>query len=140
MSADMLAFTAMINSFFNRRVAEYTSISAALSDFINLLYSKADVNLFYIQILFKTFLKATNDFRIPAVVDPEKVEFFTMQGLVQARSSFMLLGFQDIRRYMATPSSYLNDKGPSTFDVYFGEVEDDDILVAVADDDEDDDD
>lgn len=124
-SADMLAFSSAVTAFFNRRLIDYTSISVALTDLCNLLYTKADVNVFYLQVMLKAFLKSPNDFRIPQITDPETVQFHTMERLIPARSSVMVLGYEKVENYLAQPASYLYEKGRSVFDPFFGEIDSD---------------
>lgn len=139
-SADMLAFTGAVDSFFDSKLAEYSSASVALADLSNLLYSKLDINFFYLQVLMKAFLRTPNDFRIPQITDPDKVAFFTMRALVPARSSTTVFGFENVRDYVYNPASYLMDKSPNgIFDPFFGDLRNADMTVDFVCNDEDDD-
>lgn len=119
---NMMLFVKAVKHFLESNIDNYTSISAALRDFSDIVYSKVDnAALMHLEVLIKAYLITSNDdYRIPEVKDPENVRFQTLDNILSFRSIGQKFAYQCLNVYLGTPSAYLVPKGASEFDTFLG--------------------
>lgn len=124
---DMLMFVKNVESMLRTELSSRTSITNALQDFISVLYSKTSVNVFFVEILLKAFLRdGTPGGGIPVVKDPNNVVFGTMDGNIIDNSVSVKLGHERLgtksigNNYFAEAATSVVPKGPGLFDPLFG--------------------
>ena len=108
-------------------LAERTSITNALQDLTSILYSKTSVNVFFVEILLKAFLRdKVEGGGIPIVTDPNNVMFGTMDGNIIDNNVSVKLGHERLgtksigNNYFAEASTSVVPKGPGLYDAMFG--------------------
>ena len=113
---DMVAFTKSVDRFLKTRIGEYTSVSAAMQDFVKILYNKTKVNVFYAELLIKCFVA---DARI---TDIDNVEFAKMKSSIENKSVSSKMSHERLgsRDYLGDASACVVDKGVGFFDSFFG--------------------
>lgn len=121
LSHDMNSFIEKLRSFFkyNTGLPSYTSVSAALNDFSDFIYGKMQINLFYLQVILKSFLIEESTSSVPYVFDPENVRFGTDQIVCSKRGVGMELAFGSYRSLINRTSSFVEQKGSTEYDYFF---------------------
>lgn len=120
---DMVAFTKEVKTMLNTSIADYTSITNALNDLVRILYSKTTINVFFVEVLLKAFLrKADGDTGSPIIDDPSNVCFGGMRYNIERSSVAAKLGHERLgsKDYFAEASTSVQAKDPCEFDRYFG--------------------
>jgi hypothetical protein len=113
---DMVKFARTIAAFLKTKIASYTSCTNALQDFIEALYQKTSVNIFFIEVIMKAYLDNSAD----AAVDPDNVVFLKMSDNIGKGSISAKLAHQEINAYFMDPRTYTVEKEPGFFDPFFG--------------------
>lgn len=118
---DMIAFTESIDKFLKNVIGDYTSIPHVLRDFTSVLYSKTNINIYFVEIVLKAFLiTSRDDFRMPEVHDVEDVMFGTMSSILTGRDLSTKLGFEKLVKYFKDVTTYTRPRNEGLFDKYFG--------------------
>lgn len=121
---DMVAYAALLAKFTATEIKNYTNLSDALTAYATILYTKTSPNLFYIEIMLRALMitEPSSNYNIPVVHDIDDVHFSTLSKVISGRSVAIKMGFQDMRRYLYQPSTYMVDKPGSVYDIYLGSV------------------
>lgn len=102
-------------------IADFTSVSEALSAFMNLIYEKVSVNVIHLEcILRAVMVTSREDYSLPIVKDPNDVIFVTQPEAIMARSIGCQFANEKLAVYLRKPSTYLEDKPSGPFDPFFG--------------------
>ena len=124
---DMLMFVKKVESMLRTELANRTSVTNALQDFTSILYSKTSVNVYFVEILLKAFLRdATDGGGIPIITDPNNVQFGSMDENIIDNNVSVKLGHERLGtkhiggNYFADPKTSVVPKGPGLFDPLFG--------------------
>jgi hypothetical protein len=119
---DMVAYTNMISKFTSSEVANFTTISDAVQAYANVLYKKARVNIFFIEIILRALMikEPEYDFGVPIVKDPNDVSFGTLYKVISGRSVAVKFGFESMNKYLMDPDTYTIKKESGIYDIFFG--------------------
>lgn len=116
----MLEFVRSAQDFVQADIVSYKSASECLKDFSNLIYHKVNVNILNLEILLKAYLiTSETDYRVPEVTDINNVIFQKNAKLISNRTISGEFAFQNLWKYITTPSTYLYPKSPGVMDRYF---------------------
>ena len=121
---DMVAYSRLLAKFTANEIRNYTSISAALRAYTDLLYRKTSPNIFYAEIMIRALMitEPDVDYSIPVVHDVDDVHFGTLSKVISGRSPVLKMGFQDMGRYLQSPATYMVDKPGGIYDVFLGGI------------------
>lgn len=120
---DMVAFTDSVDRFFKTKIGSYRSLSYILRDFTDLLYNKTNINVYFIELVLKAFMiTCKGNYRMPSGVKENEATFCNMSELLTGRDIATKLGFEDLRKYFNTVTTYTRGKCVSLFDIFFGLV------------------
>lgn len=115
---NMLQFVSQVSNFLSDPIKTYTSCSAALQDFSNIIHSKVVANIVHLETLLKAYLiTSSSDYRIPRIEDPNNVLFQTTASIMNNRHVGTKLAYQGLNQYMSQPSTYLIQHQSSPFDL-----------------------
>ena len=113
-NADMMAFVDDVGAFLSSKIGDYRSIPKALEDFSSLVYTKTDVNIFYIEIILRSFLVSQGgmDHSIPIITDPNQaVEFDKMGSMISESALSTKLAFERLQELFTKARPTLKAKG-----------------------------
>ena len=118
---DMVAFTRAVEHMLKSKISEYTSISTALTDLSVILYSKTNINIFFVEVLLKSFLRAADGSpEYPVIEDPDNVTFGNTATNIELASISGKLGHEKIgNQYFANPATSVVEKHSCVYDKYF---------------------
>lgn len=117
----MMRFSKKIGKLFTDDIKRYKSATEVMRDFTNTVYSKVWPNLFHLEIIIRASLVVSaQDYRIPQVKDPDKVQFASLGHIIPQRSIGGQLAFERTADYLADPRTYTIPKPPGPFDPYAG--------------------
>lgn len=119
---NMMLFVKSVKDCLESNIDSYTSVSMALRDFSDIVYSKVDnAALMHLEVLLKAYLITSSvDYRVPEVTDPENVRFQTLKNVIANRSLGQKFAHECLGIYLGNPTVYLVPKAGSVFDVYVG--------------------
>lgn len=118
---DMFSYTKRVDGFLQSDLSNYTSVRSAISDFATLVYSKATLNSFYLELVLRSFLVESPDLiRVPIITDPERVSFQTLESVINGSSVSGKLAFERLGAWLQQPSTSLHPKPQGLFSMYFG--------------------
>lgn len=120
---DMIAFTREFTTMLTTRIREYTSLTTIMQDLTAILYSKTAINIFFVEVLMKSFIRSHNDEECgPAIVtDPDNVKLAGMSTNIESSSVSGKLGHEHLgtTKYLCDASTSVREKGPGVFDRFF---------------------
>ena len=118
---NMLQFVTGVNRFLSTKIRDYTDCGAALQAFSDVIYSKVSTNIAHIEVLLKAYeIEGNGRFDIPLVTDPTHVHFQTNSAILSNRFVGVKLGFEKLKEYSRSASTYLVAKAKSPFDLMIG--------------------
>jgi hypothetical protein len=120
---DMVAFTKEVKAMLNSSIASYTSITNALSDLTRILHAKTNINVFFVEVLMKAFLRKHDQATgAPLIEDHNDVTFGGMKTNIERSSVAAKLGHERLggKDYFAEASTSVLEKDGCEFDKYFG--------------------
>jgi len=118
---DMVAFTRRVATFFDTKIKKYKSLPTLMRELTELLYEKASVNLFYVEIVVRAFLiEEEDDYRIPAITDIENLKCKTIREVITNREVSAKIAFELINKYFSETATFNIPKSPGMFDNYIG--------------------
>lgn len=118
---DMVKFTRRVSAFFVSRIKKYNSLAKLMADLTELLYEKASVNLFYVEVVVRAFLIISeDDYRIPTVTDIEDVMCGTISEVITNREVSAKIAFEWINKYFSETATFTMPKSPGMYDNYIG--------------------
>lgn len=111
---DMMSFVDSVEAFLSSKIRDYRSVPKCISDFSDLVYSKTDVNIFYIEVMLRAFLISSGgvDNSIPVIEDPLKdVEFDKMGSMISESALSTKLAFERLSDLFVHPEPTLKARG-----------------------------
>ena len=110
---DMVAFSDRVKNMISNNMASYNSASSALIDLANIIYTKTNLNIFFIELVVKSLMSR------PITCDTD-VDFSKLREGIIDSSVASKLAHEDIRRYLQQASTCVVPKGDSPIDIFFG--------------------
>ena len=118
---NMLQFVNKVTQFLGGSIANYTSCAETLRDLSEIIYRKVSTNIVHIEILLKAYqVVSMGDYTVPRVTDPDNVMFQNTSKILNYRHVGVECGFQDLKRYISNPATYLVAKSKNPFDLMIG--------------------
>lgn len=119
---NMLAYVRRADRFLSTDLKSFTSCSAALQVFNDIVRDKVDnINMVHLEVLLKAYLiSSATDYRVPEVKDPDNVIFGSCNAIISNRTIGTKLGYQALTNYLESASTYLTPKMKSPFDLFVG--------------------
>ena len=97
-------------------IANYTSASALIADFADLIYDQVHPNLSYIEVVLRASMITNRyDLRMPVVTDIDNVKFSKNHHIVSHRSLGTLCAFQGLPATLTSPVFWISPKVKSDF-------------------------
>ena len=121
---DMVTYVTNVDQFLCAKICDYRSVPKCLTDFSNLVYSKADISIFYIELMLRAFLvdRSGANFSVPIITDTEQpVEFDRMSSTISEASVSTKLSFERLKELFehAEPTLYSRGNGYGLNDAHF---------------------
>lgn len=121
---DMVTYVHSVDTFLCSKICDYHSLKSCVDDFSALVYSKSDINIFYIELMLRAFLITEGgvDHLIPVLKDPNQlVEFDRMSAAISESSISTKLSFERLDElfYLADPTLYSRGNGYGFNDAHF---------------------
>lgn len=121
MNDDMPAYVRTVQSFLDSTIGTYTSVPDLLKDFTDILYKKVTTNIFFIEVVLRSFLMTNQtDKRIPVLDDIYNVMLAPMRKSVINKGVSNKLLHEDLRAYFESPETYLYPVPAGEFDHILG--------------------
>lgn len=110
---DMVSFVAAVENFLSTQIKEYHSVSKLISDFIELLYNKANIDIFYVEMMLKGFMITDeDDYRIPVIENGEQsVNFGGLGPVISEAALSTKLSFERMDGLFSEVRAVLRDRG-----------------------------
>lgn len=121
---DMVTYVTNVDQFLCAKICDYRSVPKCLTDFSNLVYSKADISIFYIELMLRAFLvdRSGANFSVPIITDTDQpVEFDRMSSTISEASVSTKLSFERLKELFehAEPTLYSRGNGYGLNDAHF---------------------
>ena len=117
----MLQYVDNVKKFFTGKIDSYTSCSDALADLADLVYSKVSTHIVHLETVLRAFMVSGNgDYNIPAVTDPDHVEFASLKDVLDNRHVSVRLAYEHLLQYVKDPRTYVMPRQKSEFDWLIG--------------------
>lgn len=120
---DMVAFTREVDKLLSTKVSDFTSMANLLAATTSTIYAKTKINVFFIEVLLKTFIRNSDGTPGMGVVeDINDVTFGKMKDNIAGNSVTTKLGYERLgeRDYFGDPATSVVEKGPGLYDPLFG--------------------
>lgn len=109
---DMVGFVNRVDNFVMKDVRNFTSISECLDRFTSVIWDKADVNIFPIEMLLRGYLASENSYDIPVITDPrEPVRFGGLGEIISDAALSTKLSFEGLNALFESPKPTLKSIG-----------------------------
>lgn len=120
---DMRAFVKQVSSFLTNSISQYTSIPIAIEEFTRLIYKKASLNSFFVELVLRAqLITSEDDYAIPVVTDPFNVHFGKMSDVIGERTVTGKFAFEHMNEYIKKPTTPITAKPAGLFGPFFGFV------------------
>lgn len=117
MNDSMVKFVASAQQLLENKIKSYTSATALVNDFTNLIYEHVHPNIAYLEVVLRAaMISGKYDFRVPIVEDIDNVQFMLNREVNMRRSFGMLCAFEQMPVAFRKPSMFLVPKLYSPFD------------------------
>lgn len=113
-NSDMMGYVDDIGAFLSSGIGNYRSIPKVLEDFSTLVFSKTDINIFYIEVILRAFLvsQGDTDHSIPIITDPNQdVEFDKMGSMISESALSTKLAYERLQELFTKARPTLKAKG-----------------------------
>lgn len=110
---DMVAFAKRVKSLFKSGISDYSNIQIALQHIANMIYSKLDINIFYLEIIVKAILNGV-------LPEDGQVNIAKLGAGIANSNIATKLGHGDVKRYLISPDVSVVKKKKSPFDMFMG--------------------
>lgn len=113
-NSDMMGYVDDIGAFLSSSIGNYRSIPKVLEDFSTLVFSKTDINIFYIEVILRSFLVSQGDMdhSIPVITDPNQdVEFDKMGSMISESALSTKLAYERLQELFTKARPTLKAKG-----------------------------
>jgi hypothetical protein len=109
---DMVGFVNRVDNFVMKDVRNFTSISECLDRFTSVIWDKADVNIFPIEMLLRGYLASENSYDIPVITDPrEPVRLGGLGEIISDAALSTKLSFEGLNALFESPKPTLKSIG-----------------------------
>ena len=110
---DMVSFVAAVENFLSTQIKEYHSVSKLIADFTELLYNKANIELFYVEMMLRGFaITSEEDYRIPVMEHgDEPVNFGGLGPVISEAALSTKLSFERMDSLFSEPKAVLRERG-----------------------------
>jgi len=117
MNNSMVKFVKSAQMLLENRIKNYTSATALVNDFTNLVYEQVKPNIAYLEVVLRAAsITSLHDYRLPIITDIDKVLFASNKDVNMRRSLGMLCAFQQLFTAFEDPKMYLIPKTFTQFD------------------------
>jgi hypothetical protein len=110
---DMKAYVMRIRKMFRSGIAECPNIHIAVSQIANLIHSKMDVNIFFIELVVKAIINSV-------LPDDGRHQFKKLGDGIAANNVATKLGHASVKRYLHSPGIVTSGRTESPFDSLYG--------------------
>ena len=106
---DMVSFLSAVENFLSTQIKEYHSVSKLIGDFIELLYHKTNIELFYVEMMLRGFMITNeDDYRIPVMErGDEYVNFGGLGPVISEAALSTKLSFERMDSLFSDPKAVL---------------------------------
>lgn len=111
---DMVTYVTGVDKHMCSKICDYHSIQKCLEDLSELIYNKAEINIFWIEMMARAFLitKSGSDHSIPVITDPNQfVEFDKMSSMISESALSTKLSFERLEELFERPEPTLYRRG-----------------------------
>ncbi len=110
---DMVSFVAAVENFLSTQIKEYHSVTKLIGDFIELLYNKANIDIFYVEMMLKGFMiTSEDDYRIPVMeYGDQPVNFGGIGPVISEAALSTKLSFERMDSLFSEVRAVLRDRG-----------------------------
>lgn len=116
MNNSMVKFVNNAKMLLENKIGSYTSATALINDFTDLVYGQVHANIVYLEIILRAAMISGNyDYRIPIVEDIDKVKFTSNLKINMYRSLGMLCAFERAPAAFDNPLMYIMPKTYTKF-------------------------
>ena len=117
MNNSMVKFVNNAKKLLETNIQSYTSATALLNDFSNLVYEQVKPNIAYLEVVLRAaMITGKYDYRLPIVTDIDDINFTSNKLVNMNRSLGMLCAFQQLPEAVSEPLYYLSPKSFTPFD------------------------
>ena len=113
LNADMVAYAKQVRGLFKSGLAEYSTASVALQRITNIIYSKLDINIVFLELVVKAILNGV-------LPDDGKISINKLGTGIGKNNIAAKIGHGDVAKYLYSPEVSVVPKKPSVFDPLFG--------------------
>lgn len=117
---DMVGFTERVTTFLRTGIADYTNYNDILKDFTELIYSKTNVNIRYVEVLLRMFAINKVGYELPVSQDSNDVKVLGINHRVSVAPITSKICHQELMKYLKAPETYLYPKPSGLYDPLFG--------------------
>lgn len=109
---DMIGFVNRVDNFVMKDVRNFNSIAECLDRFSSIIYDKADVNIFPIEMLLRGYLASEDSYDIPVITDPRApVRFGGLGEIISDAALSTKLSFEGLNALFESPKPTLKSIG-----------------------------
>lgn len=111
---DMVSYVSEVDKFLCSKICDYRNIADCFNDFCTLVFNKADISVFYIEMMLRAFLvtQGGKDHKIPIITDPNQpVEFDRMSSMISESALSTKLSFERLEELFDHPDATLYKRG-----------------------------
>ena len=109
---DMVSYVDRVDKFVMNGVREHTHIMECLDTFSRLIWDKADVHIFPIEMMLRGYLMSNDSTEIPIITDPRApVRFAGLGEVISSAALSTKLSYQGINAFFEDPRPTLNEIG-----------------------------
>ena len=124
---DMSARARKFENYLMKQIRTCTSLSHALEKYSELVYSKLNIPIVYLEMILRVFLvESAMDATIPTRIEnPDNVMFLGLKDVIKGRSITMKLAYEDNLRYISDPGVFNITRPDGLYDPLFGIIDED---------------
>lgn len=117
MNNSMVKFVNNAKILLENKIGSYTSATALVNDFTNLVYGQVHANLAYLEVVLRAaMISGKYDYRLPVVEDIDNVMFTSNRAINMYRALGMLCAFERAPAAFENPITYIMPKTFTGFD------------------------
>ncbi len=117
----VVKFFKSVSDFFESDISKYNSIPGALKDFTDMFFTKGEINIFYLDIIMKSFLYTDiHNYRTPLVTDYTHVKLDTLKNMASNHAISTKLSFLDVGQLFRSIDACVYDRPAGQYDLLFG--------------------
>ena len=118
MNNSMVRFVGAAQALLENKVSHYTSATALVNDFANLIYEQVHPNLSFVEIVLRGgMISGKYDYRAPVVTDIDRVRFRSNGDVNRQRSVGAMCAYEQLPKAVSNPIFFLVPKELTPFDL-----------------------